>query len=64
MNSETLYRYYKGYIEDANDLMMLEDLKHDITTAANSKILDAVHYAKLIRLIAKKKKENKISEVA
>ena len=63
MNSETLYKYYKGYIEEANDLM-LDALKNDIVSARTNDVLDKMHYAKLIRYIAKRKKENKISEVA
>lgn len=63
MNSMTLYQYYKGFIEEAdNDTLLI--IKDDVTSAKINKVLDKIHYAKLIRLIAKRKKENKIAEVA
>lgn len=63
MNSDILYSYYKGYIEGANnDVLYL--LKSDITNDKNNSFLTASHYAKLLRLIAKRRKEIRVTEVA
>lgn len=63
MNSDTLYRYYKAYIEDAdNEILTL--LKVDITKERQQGTLINIHYIKLVRLIAKRKKEIRISKVA
>lgn len=64
MNSDILYRYYKAYIEEANNNNKLDIIKEDILKAKHQNILASLHYAKLIRFIIKRKKENKISETA
>lgn len=63
MNSVTLYRYYKGFIEEADD-RMLASIKDDVVIAKRNQLLEKLHYEKLIRLIAKRKKENKVLEIA
>ena len=63
MNSDILYSYYKGFIDGANnDVLYL--LKSDITKDKNNGFLTASHYARLLRMIAKRRKEIKVSEIA
>lgn len=55
MTSETRYKYYECYIDNADE-SMLESIKKDVFIDRNTNKLNLHHYMKLSRLIVKRKK--------
>lgn len=55
MTSEIRYKYYKCFIDNADE-SMLESIKKDVFLDKNAKKLNLNHYMKLSRLIVKRKK--------